>query len=57
VTGTGDVVQAVTAVLARHRIVAEDLRIEQANLDDAYVALTGGAHHDAGDGALTARRS
>lgn len=57
VTGTGDVVQAVTAVLARHQIVAEDLRIEQADLDDAYVALTGGPHHGADDDALTARRS
>ena len=57
VTGTGDVVQAVTAVLARTQIVAEDLRIEQANLDDAYVALTGGPHPGADDGVLTARRS
>ncbi len=40
VTGTGNLVQAVTAVLARHQIVANDLRIEQANLDDAYLALT-----------------
>ena len=30
-----------TSVLARHQIVANDLRIEQANLDDAYLALTG----------------
>jgi ABC-2 type transport system ATP-binding protein len=28
-------------VLARHRIVAADLRVEQASLDDAFVALTG----------------
>ena len=41
VTGTGNVIQAVTSVLARHQIVANDLRIEQANLDDAYLALTG----------------
>jgi ABC-2 type transport system ATP-binding protein len=57
VTGTDDVLQVVTAVLARNRIVAEDLRLEQANLDDAYVALTGGPHPGAEDGALTARRS
>jgi ABC-2 type transport system ATP-binding protein len=57
VTGTADVVQAVTSVLARHRIVAEDLRIEQANLDDAYVALTGGTHDDADQGVLTPRRA
>ena len=41
VTGTGNLIQAVTSVLARHQIVANDLRIEQANLDDAYLALTG----------------
>jgi ABC-2 type transport system ATP-binding protein len=41
VTGTGNVVHAVTALLARNQIVAADLRIEQANLDDAFVALTG----------------
>ena len=40
VTGTGNLVQAVTSVLARHQIVANDLRIEQANLDDAYLTLT-----------------
>jgi ABC-2 type transport system ATP-binding protein len=41
ITGTGDLLQAVTSVLARHRIVAADLRVEQASLDDAFVALTG----------------
>jgi ABC-2 type transport system ATP-binding protein len=41
VTGTGNVLHAVTATLARHQIVALDLRVEQANLDDAFVALTG----------------
>jgi ABC-2 type transport system ATP-binding protein len=41
VTGDGDLLQAVTSVLARHRIVVADLRVEQANLDDAFVALTG----------------
>jgi ABC-2 type transport system ATP-binding protein len=41
VTGAGDLLQAVTSVLARHRIVAADLRLEQASLDDAFVALTG----------------
>jgi ABC-2 type transport system ATP-binding protein len=41
VTGNGDLLQAVTSVLARHRIVAQELRLEQANLDDAFVALTG----------------
>jgi ABC-2 type transport system ATP-binding protein len=41
VTGTGNVVGAVTGVLARHQIGALDLRIEQAGLDEAFVALTG----------------
>jgi ABC-2 type transport system ATP-binding protein len=41
VTGTGNLVTAVAAVLAREQIVAAELRIEQANLDDAFVALTG----------------
>jgi ABC-2 type transport system ATP-binding protein len=41
VTGTGGFVQAVTSVLARHHIVANDLRIDQASLDDAYLSLTG----------------
>ena len=41
-TGTGDVLQSVTAALARAQIVAADLRVEQASLDDAFVALTRG---------------
>jgi ABC-2 type transport system ATP-binding protein len=40
VTGTGDLLHAITSVLARNHIVANDLRIEQASLDDAFVALT-----------------
>ncbi len=40
VTGTGNLLQAVTSVLARHQIVANDLRLDQTNLDDAYLALT-----------------
>ena len=43
VTGTGNLLHTVTSVLARSQIVAADLRLEQANLDDAYVALTGHA--------------
>ncbi len=41
VAGTGNLVSAVTAVLARNQIVANELRIEQVGLDDAFVALTG----------------
>lgn len=40
ITGTGNVVHAVTALLARRRVIAEELRIEQSNLEDAYLALT-----------------
>jgi ABC-2 type transport system ATP-binding protein len=41
VTGAGDLLHAVTSVLARHQIVAADLRIDRASLDDAYLTLTG----------------
>jgi ABC-2 type transport system ATP-binding protein len=41
VTGTGNLIGAVTAVLARHEIIANDLRVDQASLDEAYLALTG----------------
>ncbi|MEU8260795.1 ABC transporter ATP-binding protein [Micromonospora sp. NPDC048999] len=41
VTGTGELLHAVTAVLARNQIVAADLRLEQSTLDDAFVELTG----------------
>ena len=41
VSGTGNVVHAVTALLAQRRVIAEELRIEQNNLEDAYLALTG----------------
>jgi ABC-2 type transport system ATP-binding protein len=43
VTGTGNLLQAVASVLARNQIVAAELRMEQASLDDAFVALTGHA--------------
>ncbi|MFD0557211.1 ABC-2 type transport system ATP-binding protein [Stackebrandtia endophytica] len=41
VTGTGDLLSAVTTVLSRHQVIAADLRVEQTSLDDAFVALTG----------------
>ena len=41
VAGGGNLVLAVTAALARNGVVANDLRIEQADLDDAFIALTG----------------
>jgi ABC-2 type transport system ATP-binding protein len=41
ITGVGNVLHAVTSVLARSQIIAEQLRVEQVTLDDAFVALTG----------------
>ena len=41
VTGTDQVVHEVTSALARNQVVAHDLRIEQASLDEAFVSLTG----------------
>ncbi|MEU4419771.1 ABC transporter ATP-binding protein [Actinoplanes sp. NPDC024001] len=41
VVGTGNLLHAVTSVLASHGIVAVELRLEQATLDDAFVRLTG----------------
>lgn len=49
VTGSGQVVRSVLGALARDGVVAEDLRVDQASLDDAFVAFTGheaGAHDD-----------
>ncbi|GAA3335023.1 ABC transporter ATP-binding protein [Amorphoplanes nipponensis] len=43
VIGEGNVLHAVTAALAVHRIIANELRVEQATLDDAFVRLTGRA--------------
>jgi ABC-2 type transport system ATP-binding protein len=39
-TGTADLVIAVTSVLARNGLVAGQLRIEQPSLDDAFIAMT-----------------
>ncbi|WP_336209254.1 ABC transporter ATP-binding protein [Nonomuraea sp. LPB2021202275-12-8] len=41
VTGTGNLAHVVTLALAQQQIIPGDLRIEQATLDDAFVALTG----------------
>jgi ABC-2 type transport system ATP-binding protein len=43
VVGSGNLLHAVTSVLAVRQIIANDLRIEQASLDDAFVRLTGRA--------------
>ena len=41
VTGVGNAVHAVTSLLASRQIIAHQLRVDQASLDDAFVALTG----------------
>lgn len=41
VVGKGNLLHAVTSLLARNQVVAADLRIEQADLDDAFIHLTG----------------
>jgi ABC-2 type transport system ATP-binding protein len=41
VTGTSKALNAVVSVLARNDIVAEQLRVEQASLEDAFLAFTG----------------
>ena len=43
VTGTADALMAVTSALARRGITAHELRVEQPSLEDAFVAVTGGA--------------
>jgi ABC-2 type transport system ATP-binding protein len=43
VSGTGNLLQVVTSVLARREIIAHELRIDQVSLDDAFMALTGRA--------------
>jgi ABC-2 type transport system ATP-binding protein len=40
VSGTSEVIGAVTAFLARRQIIAVELRVEQGSLDDAFIALT-----------------
>ncbi|MFX0592211.1 ABC transporter ATP-binding protein [Melissospora conviva] len=43
VTGRGQLLTSVAGALARAQVVAEDLRVDQRNLDDAFVAFTGRA--------------
>ena len=45
VTGGSEVIGAVTAYLARRQIIAAERRVEQAGLDDAFIALTGHITH------------
>jgi ABC-2 type transport system ATP-binding protein len=41
VSGTGDAASGVISMLARNQIVARQLRVDQANLEDAFLELTG----------------
>lgn len=43
VTGSGQLLSSVAGALARAQVVAEDLRVDQRSLDDAFVAFTGRA--------------
>jgi ABC-2 type transport system ATP-binding protein len=45
VTGNSNAINAVMSVLARNQIVAQQLRVEQASLEDAFLALTR-EHHE-----------
>jgi ABC-2 type transport system ATP-binding protein len=49
VDGGGNVVQSVTALLAARDVVAQELRVEQQTLEDAYLQLTGELPADAED--------
>ncbi|MEU4788567.1 ABC transporter ATP-binding protein [Micromonospora tulbaghiae] len=40
VTGSGQLLSSVAGALARAQVVAEDLRLDRRNLDDAFVAFT-----------------
>ncbi len=44
VTGTEEVLQAVSAAMAAQQVSMKGLRVEQPNLDDAFVSLTGRSH-------------
>jgi ABC-2 type transport system ATP-binding protein len=43
VSGSENLLHAMTSFLARKQIVARQLRVDQVSLDDAYVELTGGS--------------
>ncbi len=55
VTGTSKALNAVISVLARNQIVAEQLRVEQASLEDAFLAFTG-RHSGADDDPQATRK-
>jgi ABC-2 type transport system ATP-binding protein len=46
VTGTDAMLNAVTTLLARRGVVPRQLRVDQASLEDAFMALTGRPHDE-----------
>ena len=57
VTGTGDLLQSVSAALVRAGVVATETRLERATLDDAFLALTGRALNETTTTRTTATRA
>jgi ABC-2 type transport system ATP-binding protein len=45
VKGVGNVLHAVSTALVQNQVIAQELRLEQATLDDAFLALTGRSIH------------
>ncbi len=45
VKGVGNVLHAVSTALVQNQVIAQELRLEQATLDDAFLALTGRSLH------------
>jgi ABC-2 type transport system ATP-binding protein len=45
VRGVGNVLHAVSTALVQNKVIAQELRVEQATLDDAFLALTGRSIH------------
>jgi ABC-2 type transport system ATP-binding protein len=46
VTGNGNVLASVATELARHQITPRQLQVEQASLEDAFLALTGSGQRE-----------
>ena len=45
ITGHGEVVHAVTSLLARRRVIAYEFRVDQTGLEDAYLEITADADY------------
>lgn len=46
ITGHGEVVHAVTSLLARRRVIAHEFRVDQTGLEDAYLEITADADYE-----------